>query len=189
MQLPNQDADDFKVVDLQYYITDENNKKVAIYGTDDFNSGAEITNQEIQHPPFPKSKYYVFHLTGMSYATVANETFLISSKSLPVTKNTSVGKIKIKSMKKVDGNTMITIEGERPKDIDSYGWVVRDEKGQEKEMFTHGSKNEKSNQGKTLSFTEEIGLVGDQTSEKVQLQLIAVKKHHATNWSFKIQGE
>ncbi|MCH5585516.1 DUF4179 domain-containing protein [Shimazuella sp. AN120528] len=189
MQLPSQDADDFKVVDLQYYITDEHNKKVAIYGTDDFNSGAETTNKEIQHPPFPKSKYYVFHLTGMSYATVANETFSISSKSLPVTKSTSVGKIMIKSMKKVNGNTVITIEGERSKDIDSYGWVVRDEKGQVKEMFTHGSENGKSKQGKTQSFTEDIGIVGEPTSGKIQLQLIAVKKYHATNWSFKIKSE
>lgn len=177
-----------KQVDLRYYITDERNKKVAIYGTDDFNSGAETTNSEIQHPPFPKSKHYVFHLTGLAYSTVVNESFSITSKTLPVTKHTSLGKITIKSIKKVDGNTIIEIEGSRPRNMKSYGWTVRDEYGQLETMFTFGSKNGKV-QGDMQSFTETIGIKGEAPTDKLQLQIYAVKKYYPANWSFKIEGE
>lgn len=188
MKLPD-DGFGMREVNLRYYITDERNKKVATYGSDDFSSGAETTtNSVIQHPPFPKSKHYVFHLTGLAYSTVVNESFSITSKTLPVTKNTSLGKITIKSIKKEEGNTIIEIEGVRPKNVQTYGWTVRDEKGQPEEFFTFGSKNGKL-QGENVNFTEEIGIEGEPITDKLQLQIYAVKKYYPVNWSFQIKGE
>ncbi|WP_028777498.1 DUF4179 domain-containing protein [Shimazuella kribbensis] len=189
-QLPDDDASDFQTVNMRYFITDDHGKKVATYGVEPSNSGAESTNSEIQHPPLTKSKYYEFHLTGISYANVVEkEIFSISAKTLPMTKNTKEGKITIKTIRKdSEGNAVIRIEGERPKDIDTYTWIIRDELGQEEELISHGSVNGKKSQGDRCFFTENLIVNGELLSDKVQLELVAVKKYHPTNWSFKING-
>jgi hypothetical protein len=184
-------ADDgfgIRQANLHYYITDEHNKKVAIYGAENIHSGAETTEGVIQHPPLPKSKYYVFHLTGISHSSVVNESISITKKKLPVTKHTNYGKITISAIKKVDGNTMIEIEGTRPKNIESYGWIVRDENGQPQELFTSGTNQEKV-QGEMVTFKGEIGINGDLETDNLQLQLYAVKKYCPANWSFQINGQ
>jgi hypothetical protein len=191
MQLPDDEASDLKAVNMSYFITDEHGKKVATLSPEATSSGSETsTNSEIQHPPLPKSKYYVFHLVGITYANIVKkETFSISNKTLPITKNTREGKITIKAISKnPEGKTVIKLEGVRSKNMETYVWKLRDELGQEEVLLSYGSVKGKRVQGDKYTFAEELVLNTEPLPDKMQLDLIAVKKYHPTKWSFKIKG-
>ncbi|SHF41519.1 protein of unknown function [Seinonella peptonophila] len=124
---------------------------------------------------------------SLSYKITKEDGELINPSLKVSNKNDPIYLTDTNSIKQSDGMTMIKITGKRQKNINSYGWLAQNQKGQVLEITGHSSENKKDVKGKQVLFSEDLSIQGIHDSEPLILKMIAVNEFYPMNWKHQIK--